>query len=261
MNRIFRTFFIFLLLLSARSTVAEPLNVAESTKGDDSYSARQVHSKNLDGLTAIPSAQLLPCRQSSANLDTLFQRAHQAQQELSQLLQDIAQHTQTHVVLPPLKSYQRAQDKVAAKFKGDASQITDLARASLVAESIYDLMSAFEQLQFHTQMVQIKNRFAEPKASGYRDLNLLVQLPNSRMIVEVQLHLSAIAAIKSGAEHQTYEQVQAIERRALLSQRPLSEFELAHIAKLRQTSHKQYHKAWLSYKRTDSGRYLPAASA
>ena len=53
-----------------------------------------------------------------------------------------------------------------------------------------------------------KNRFKKPTASGYRDLNLLVRLPKTNLIAEVQLHLKAIADVKSGPEHDLYEQIQ-----------------------------------------------------
>ena len=104
-------------------------------------------------------------------------------------------------------------------------------------------------LHENSEIIQIKNRFANPKASGYRDLNVLVKLPKSQMIVEVQLHLQTIAAIKSGQDHQDYEQIQSIENKANQEHRALSELEMQKITQIRQQSHKQYHKAWLDYKR------------
>lgn len=52
-----------------------------------------------------------------------------------------------------------------------------------------------------------------------------------------------------------------IEANAIKQQRPLSEFELAQIAQLRQESHKLYHKAWLNYKRVDEASLLKVAVA
>jgi ppGpp synthetase/RelA/SpoT-type nucleotidyltranferase len=261
MTKLFRTFFIFLLLLSSRAGVANSLDVSDTKTERGNYSARQAQSHDLQGLYALSSQTFDAPRQTSNDLSVLYHHAYDAQAELAQLLTRIAHHSQTQVIIPPVKSYQRAADKVATKFNGDASQITDLARASIVTDSIQDLMQAYQALNEQTQVVKQKNRFAEPKASGYRDLNLLVRLPQSGMIAEVQLHLQDIADIKNGPEHKVYEKVQTIEANARKQQRLLSEFELAQIAKLRQESHKLYHKAWLNYKRVDEASLLRVSVA
>lgn len=261
MTKLFRTFFIFLLLLSSRATVASAFDINDTKTDRSNYSARQVQSHDLQGLYALSSQTFDIPLQTSSNLANLYSQAHKAQSELSQLLEQITTQSQAHIIIPEVKSYQRAADKVATKFSGDARKITDLARASIVTDSIQELMQVYQVLSEQTQIVQQKNRFATPKASGYRDLNLLVRLPESGMIAEVQLHLQDIADIKSGPEHKVYEKVQMIEANAIKQQRPLSEFELAQIAQLRQESHKLYHKAWLNYKRVDEASLLKVAVA
>ena len=259
MNRLFRTFFIFLLLLSTRSTFATSYDAqAEITESRSNFAFKQSFSKNLDGLIAISTTASSTVRQTSCDLDELYAQANDAQRELSQLLASLNGAEHCELILPEIKTYQRAAQKVATKFGGDASQITDLARASLVADDIQSLMSAFEDLGQQAKVVQVKNRFAEPKASGYRDLNLLVKLPQTGMIVEVQLHLKAISEIKNGEEHQVYEAVQAIEANAKQQDRHLNDIEVAKITHLRQQSHKLYHKAWLNYKRLDNASLIAA---
>ncbi|GIU33655.1 RelA/SpoT domain-containing protein [Shewanella schlegeliana] len=252
MNRILRTFFIFLLLLSTRTAFAHNVDHGQgNTKNNGSYAAKQAFSKNLDGLTAIQSMQYQVPRQTSADLDTLYSQANDAQQELAELLNMITAQSHTQSVLADIKSRERAQAKVQSKLNNDASQLTDIVRASIVSHDIHNLMQAFALLKSDSELIQVKNRFAAPKESGYRDLNLLVKLPQSQMIAEVQLHLADIAEIKSGAEHQVYEQVQTIQASAMQEQRDLSDIETAKITRLRQESHKLYHKAWLRYKRSD----------
>lgn len=261
MNKLFRTIFIFLLLLSTRTTVASPLDINDTKAERGNYSARQTLSHDLEGLYAIESQTFTPPYQTSNDRENLYSNVHNAQAELGQLMQNIAAQSGSQIIIPPVKSFQRASEKVATKFKGDASQITDLARASIVADNIQELMLSYQILAEQTQVVKQKNRFAEPKASGYRDLNILVRLPNTGMIAEVQLHLNDIAQIKSGPEHQVYEKVQLIEATATKQKRPLSEFELAKITQLRQESHKLYHRAWLNYKRIDKASLLRATVA
>ncbi|MCK8044679.1 RelA/SpoT domain-containing protein [Shewanella sp. 1CM18E] len=261
MNRILRTFFIFLLLLSTRTAFAHTVDHQQgNTKNNGSYCAKLALSKNLDGLTAIQSMQYQVPRQTSADLDTLYSQANDAQQELAQLLNMISKESHTQSVLADIKSRERAEAKVQNKLDNDASQLTDLVRASIVSNDIHNLMQAFDLLKTDSQIIQVKNRFATPKESGYRDLNLLVKLPKSQMIAEVQLHLADIAEIKSGAEHQVYQQVQSIQASANKQQRDLSEIETAKITQLRQESHKLYHKAWLKYKRNDQANIISAAA-
>ncbi|PMG32167.1 GTP pyrophosphokinase [Shewanella sp. 10N.286.52.C2] len=246
MSRIFRTFIIFLLLLTSRNAIA----VTVDTKPvKPTYDFRQIVSNDLDSLLALQNTLGAAPQQFSHDLDALFERAPEAQSELSNLVTKISQQNQAYTIIPKIKSYQRAQQKIALKFDGDASYLTDIARATIVTNDVASMMSAYKAIVAHAEVVQVKNRFATPKASGYRDLNLLVKLPQSQMVAEVQLHLNKIAEIKSGPEHHVYEQIQHIELQAQRQHRPVSELELMQIVKLRQTSHKLYHKAWLSYKR------------
>lgn len=248
MNKLFRTFFIFLILLSTRGAIAQP-NEVKYTKLAQASDFSQQSINDIEQLMALSEDTTAQVMQDTDDLHALMTRAPIAQQELTNLLHSISQLSNTDTIIPATKSYQRAAQKVQTKFDGDASQITDIARASLVANDVKSLLSSYQQLRQHTEIVQLKNRFAQPKMSGYRDLNVLVKLPTSQMVVEVQFHLNDIAEIKSGPEHYIYEQIQQIETQAKATSRQLDDWEQAKIVKLRQDSHKQYHKAWLSYKR------------
>lgn len=77
---------------------------------------------------------------------------------------------------------------------------------------------------------------------------MLVRLPESQLIAEVQLHLNAISTVKNGAEHEIYEaNSKKIERVGLKQNRSLSEFELAQITQLRTVSNNLYQEAWQQY--------------
>ncbi|WP_394205778.1 RelA/SpoT domain-containing protein [Shewanella waksmanii] len=261
MNKLFRTFSIFLLLLSTRSAFATPVDIqAQVKEANEHYVVRQSLNKDLDGLLSIPSQSFLT-RQFSGEIDELYLHAPEAQSELLSMLEGLTDSIPGEIISPDIKSYARAQQKISNKFDGDASQLTDIVRASVVSHNIADLVSVYEGLSHKAKIVQVKNRFAAPKESGYRDINLLVKLPDSNMIAEVQLHLAAIAEIKSGDEHLVYEQIQQIEQRAKQQARPTSEFENQQITQLRQDSHKLYHKAWLQYKRIDRATLLTPQAA
>lgn len=248
MNKLFRTFFIFLILLSTRGAIAQP-NEIKYTKLAQASDFSQQSTNDIEQLMALSEHTSEHVMQDTDDLHALMTRAPFAQQELIDLLHIISQKSNVGTIIPATKSYQRAAQKVQLKFNGEASQLTDIARASVVANDVKSLLLSYQKLGLNTEIVQLKNRFAHPKMSGYRDLNVLVKLPTSQMVVEVQFHLNDIADIKSGPDHQVYEQIQAIELQAKTQSRPLNDLERASIAKLRQDSHKQYHKAWLYYKR------------
>jgi len=75
----------------------------------------------------------------------------------------------------------------------------------------------------------------------------LVRLPKTNIIAEVQLHLKAIAEVKSGAEHELYEIIQGIERVASAQNRALNDIETAQITSLRRQSLELYQQAWQPY--------------
>lgn len=179
--------------------------------------------------------------------ETLYKHAKFAQIELNQLIKKAALRTDCHAILPTHKSRIRAQQKIMIELNGNANALTDLARGSIIASNIDDLISAYDYLIQYTDVRGVKNRFNRPTASGYRDIKLLIRLPNSHFIVEIQLHLKKIASIKNGAEHSIYEQIQKIERQAVIESRLLHELEQRKIQKLRQHSQHLYHRVWQHY--------------
>ncbi|MCL1039403.1 RelA/SpoT domain-containing protein [Shewanella submarina] len=254
MNKLFRSLLVLMVVLSAKAGIAAPVGLTLTTLlSAPAHHQTQRPAPGWDrlGLTQLRRSGDHNTCQSSSDLNTLYLDAPHAQAELTQLLYLTAENSRTQPIVGQIKSRERAEQKVAGKLEGDASRLTDIVRGSIIADSLEDLMASFHQLEQQARVVQLKNRFAEPKRSGYRDLNLLVELPETGMIAEVQLHLRKIADIKSGIEHQVYQEVQGIEYRASQQSRALTELERARIVRLQQDSHKLYHKAWLHYKRQD----------
>ncbi|MGF1724673.1 phosphoribosylglycinamide formyltransferase [Photobacterium nomapromontoriensis] len=250
---VLRTCFILVCMLSRGTAVAAPTLMTDYKTLDVdvpsklSETSKKSFQRSLVGLYSINSWRTPNIQQPYSQFDALYQIAPQAQQELADLVQEISLVTQTEALLPGVKTKDRAQYKIETELNGDASKITDLARASVVANDIPSLVQAFELMGKEATIVAVKNRFKSPAASGYRDLKVLVKLPKSEMIAEVQFHLDAISTVKNGEEHKIYEQIQLIERTAQVQNRDLSEFELAQINKLRATSTSLYHHAWQQY--------------
>ncbi|MCG7587604.1 phosphoribosylglycinamide formyltransferase [Photobacterium sp. OFAV2-7] len=251
MKSVLRTCFILLFVLGRGPAMAAPMtSYSESDHelpSNRSEASKKSFQRSLSGLYSIDSWKNEGIAQPYSDFDQLYLAAAHAQQELDTVIREISLVTSTQAILPGVKSQHRAKTKVDTELQGNTNQITDLARGSLVAEDIPSLVQAFELLNKEVTVVAVKNRFKSPTDSGYRDLKLLVQLPESQIIAEVQLHLDAISTVKNGAEHEIYEQIQEIERVGLQQKRPLSEFELAQIAQLRTVSSNLYQEAWQHY--------------
>ncbi|RJX72943.1 phosphoribosylglycinamide formyltransferase [Vibrio sinensis] len=249
MSLFLRTTALMLLMLS-RTPAFAAIPVPPSNNGNNATNQNEVCSKafkhNLSGLYGIKSVDFNPV-QPYSDFDVLYSKAHQAQAELETICKSTALLTSTDALFAGVKSSHRAKEKIALELNNQPERITDLARATIVANDVASLMEAYEVLSRETTIVRVKNRFKKPVASGYRDLNILVKLPKTNLIAEVQLHLKAIADVKSGPEHKLYEQIQYIERNAAIDARELSQFELAQIQTIRSQSRELYQNAWQPY--------------
>ena len=249
MSLLLRTTALMLLIFS-RGPAFAAMPADTSAPENRAESQNEVSSKlfrhSLSGLYGIQTTNAA-ITQPYDDFDILYTKAHQAQMELENLCKSTAMLTGTEPHFAGVKSKQRAQEKIRAEFAGDNTRITDLARATIVADDVPSLVKAYEILNREATVVKVKNRFKKPAPSGYRDLNLLVRLPKTNIVAEVQLHLANIAQVKSGPEHTIYEQVQKIERTALLENRELTELELTKIDRIRSRSRDLYQQAWQPY--------------
>ncbi len=250
MSLFFRTTALMLLLLSRAPAFAATLNQSTSSSANENQKQNEicptVFKHSLSGLYGIDSMNL-DLVQPYSDFDTLYSKSHQAQHELETMCKSAALLTGTEALFSGIKSYERAHEKVVTELNGNSTRITDIARATLVADDVSSLVRAYETLNREATVVKVKNRFKTPGPSGYRDLNVLVKLPKTGVIAEVQLHLKAIADVKSGPEHELYEIIQNVERKAMAEKRALSEFETAQIMSLRRQSFELYQNAWQPY--------------
>lgn len=249
MSVFLRTTALMLLVLSRAPAFAATVstNSAEPTR---TPAQNQVSSKvfrhSLSGLYGIKAFDSKPT-QPYTDFDVLYSKSHQAQAELETICKSTALLTNSEALFTGVKSQARAQEKIALELDGDVTRITDLARATIIANDVESLVEVYEAVSREADVVKVKNKFKSPADSGYRDLNLLVRLPKTNIIAEVQLHLKAIADVKSGPEHELYEIIQGIERNALAQNRSLNDIEAAQINNLRRQSLELYQQAWQPY--------------
>lgn len=250
-----RTCFVLMCVLGrspvASATLAE-YNNSDIENPSPTQGSKETFQRSLSGLYSIPSYRSPTLTQPHADFDTLYNQATSAQSELEDVINQVSLLSVARPVLPGLKSKARAQHKISTELEGQAELLTDLARGSLVSNNIGSLVQSFELLNKEVTILEVKNRFKHPAPSGYRDLKLLVRLPETQHIAEIQLHLEVISDIKNGAEHDIYEQIQTIERQASAEQRKLNDIEVAQLKSLRHQSLAMYQSAWHQYLQPDA---------
>jgi len=170
-------------------------------------------------------------RQRTNDIDHLYDDARVAQRHLSALTQSIASELGGQAIVPEkLKGRERAKEKIETDYLGENARITDLARSSIEFDNPNQIKEAMRMLSERAEVVRLKDRFAEP-ADGYRDVMMNLRMPNGH-IVEIQLHLKAILAVKNGPGHALYEQIRTIDALAKAEGRKPTPTEMAKRARL-----------------------------
>lgn len=135
-------------------------------------------------------------------------------------------------------------DRTAAKLASDtqpgldlskAADITDIARGRIVIdtpEQIRAIREALAEPEKRTALgiVKVKDRFAVPSGTHYRDINMTVRLENGHL-AEIQINQRDLLAA-SEFTHDAYEEMSAIQRRAVLENRSLTALENERVLRL-----------------------------
>merc|ERR1712100_408351 len=121
----------------------------------------------------------------------------------------------------PVKTETRALQKVFRSYRGNWRSLCDLVRCSLVFDDAADMAAALGAIQQDPELevvrtsddkFRLRTTFDATPMGGYRDVQLCVRLNNAEtrtrgvheMLAEVQLHLCAIADLKSEGGHDSY---------------------------------------------------------
>ena len=131
--------------------------------------------------------------------------------ELGALVQKAVPAVQPLVA--PLKGEARAAYKTRDKYNGDYSRITDLARMTLKCATLADALATLRALaalgSSGWDVLLLKDRlmlaFDASATGGYRDMLLNLRCEATGHIVEVQITLDPLLAIKAGGGHASYQ--------------------------------------------------------
>ncbi|MGC1213149.1 MAG: toxin glutamine deamidase domain-containing protein [Micromonospora sp.] len=157
-------------------------------------------------------------------LDRLYRDAAVAQGEINALgrkLADLSRGKAEFEPRPRPKDRQRAEDKIA-DYDGDASRLKDLAAGRVSYQRVADVYVALRTLRDDPdiEIVQFKDRFVHPQASGYRDIQMMVRT-SSGHIAEFRLQLAALDGVAHW-EHALFEVTRDLEAVAAQQGRSLS---------------------------------------
>lgn len=112
---------------------------------------------------------------------------------------------ESFIFLGPLKKQEKSTDKVNTDYFGDWTQLKDLVRATIAVRGIEDVHGALDGLKrVGLNFAQKpKDNMTHGTKDGYRDLNLIVKLPQSGLLAELQIAVKQISKVKPEA-HEYY---------------------------------------------------------
>lgn len=122
-----------------------------------------------------------------------------------------------------IKSPKRALEKIVGDYEGDASKIGDLVRGRIVADTPEQIQTIREYIAEHSDEIgikEMKDRFAKPSETGFRDINAKIGLTNG---VSAEFRVEHRAVMEAAEHtHKPYERAQQIERQIKLEGRSMT---------------------------------------
>ena len=102
----------------------------------------------------------------------------------------------------PPKTNERLFEKARLSYGGDLERVTDYVRLSIVCTTFEQLKKVLLAINLDFIIIRIKNRFAKANevakdTGAYRDCQLNLLIPGTKLVIEVQLHLDVIYELKS----------------------------------------------------------------
>eukprot|EP00746_Dinoflagellata_sp_MGD_P155047 gnl/MRDRNA2_/MRDRNA2_85173_c0_seq2.p1 gnl/MRDRNA2_/MRDRNA2_85173_c0~~gnl/MRDRNA2_/MRDRNA2_85173_c0_seq2.p1 ORF type:complete len:1075 (-),score=201.63 gnl/MRDRNA2_/MRDRNA2_85173_c0_seq2:64-3138(-) len=135
------------------------------------------------------------------------------------LVKKVAEKFQANPIIPPVKGPERSGVKVNVRYGGDASQLSDIVRATLEfkmhPEVLEDMYNAVEYLVYagefngcRVSVTHFHDRYQIPLPGGYKDLLCLIRVDG--FVCELQLNIDTMLKIKEGAGHTQYEKIRKV---------------------------------------------------
>lgn len=193
-------------------------------------------------------------QQKTSVLCELLAEARETQTRIVPLLHDIPMVIQ--VIDPGIKGMETINRLLKTRWNGDASYITDYARATIVVENFPDIYFCLEELKKHVHVLSIDDHYALPFPEMYRDINVVFADPCNGHIGEIQINSKPMILFKNTAGHDIFDKIRIIRAKEQLENRMLTEDEIKRIQELTNMSIGGYKSAFaMSHVGTRIGVY------
>lgn len=139
----------------------------------------------------------------------LYAKARVAQKELREITKEMSEAIGGRALFSGgrgLKGVKRARQKVRQELAGDATRLTDISRATMVFGSLEQMYAGLTFIagkggKFDHQLIEVRDRFVNPRPTGYRDILLKLRMSNGH-IAELQLNVEPMLKAKKVEEKQ-----------------------------------------------------------
>lgn len=152
-----------------------------------------------------------PVNPLQTKLDALYRRCQERKPDFDAFIARLAEQTGGDAQLTPLKTRERALEKLVDLLGGRLGGLKDILRATLVFETEAAALAAFDRVLGKVQVLRERNLYREglSLSDGYRDAK--IDFDFEGIPVELQFNTRAMLAAKAKA-HPLYE-----EKRVLLA--------------------------------------------
>jgi hypothetical protein len=146
----------------------------------------------------------------------IMERAAQANDDFGAKLKRIAEELGAKPKHGPLKKIGRTSEKLVSEYMHSVADnpslemndgfakatLKDLVRGSLIFDSEQEALAAVDKVRERYDVLRVKDRFAKPLETGYRDILINVRLDNGT-VAEIQLHIPGMFHAKD-LGHEVY---------------------------------------------------------
>ncbi len=166
-------------------------------------------------------------QQHTSDLSKLLSDAAQTQLRLSKFLKGFAENYPNSLVyIPNIKGMPTIRSLLQTRWDGDASMITDYARATISFPKLTTMYQGLEDLKKSGLIIlQITDSFLTPCLGGYRDINVVFRDFSNGHLGEIQLNLNSIMNFKNGLGTAFFHVIRTLLAIPALENRPLSKNE------------------------------------
>jgi hypothetical protein len=150
------------------------------------------------------------------DLDALYAQANSIYGSYDKCIRELAMKLGAKALVPPLKGEVRARMKAIFKYRDVSSEgvawyrLTDLVRATLEFGDLASLYAGLQAVvdQFGEGVQELNDRYMQPLAGGYRDVQLVVRFEGH--MCELQLSTEPMTRAKKTTGHRDFEVVREL---------------------------------------------------